>query len=174
MRTRVALALVACLALVGCDVFRPHSEVTPEAAGRMVSLSGQAGEPQTFELDTGMSVTINPGRLDVLQAPNQSYANTGLVLWGHHDSGREWIIATDPPVEVPGVPGDCYRVLMLGRPAGADVVFHTAVGPFASATILEVRVKRAPNSSGLTAGPNGEYPEKFFCLSARGEVTGQP
>jgi len=63
---------------------------------------------------------------------------------------------------------------MLARPAGNDVLFHTAVGASDNAPILGIRVKRASNSGALTAGPNGEYPEKYFCLNARGEVTGQP
>jgi hypothetical protein len=172
---RIALALLASLACIGCNVARTHTEVTPEVAGTVVSVSGHEGGLQTFQLDTGTSVTIDPARLDVLLRPSQGFATAALVLWGHHDNGREWIIATERPIQAGAVQGDCYPVgptLVAGK-SGNDVVLQTSVGP-APASVLAIRVKRAADGWTMTANSNGQYPATTVCLNARGEVVGQP
>jgi hypothetical protein len=169
----VALALIA-LGLFGCLPERVSEEVIPEAAGAVRSVSGTEGGIQTFELADGTSVTIHPALLDSLESPGQGYDTTALVLWGHQVNGREWIIATESPISVPGVPGDCYVVRLLARRAGNDVLFYRDVGQSKPAPILGIRVKRAANSGPMDARDNGEYPAKFICLNDRGEVSSQP
>jgi hypothetical protein len=145
-----------------------------ELGGKVATETTGPNGVMIFHLVNGSTVTVNTARTLIIQGPFAGLEHAQLILWGHADDRRDWLIATDESTPDDAIANGCYRVNVRGLMSDKSFFFVWDADPGTSQAInLGIRVPAALQGTLLTPRNDGTFDERAFCLNSDGSVVTQ-